>query len=76
MLTKRDIKIRYKQSLMGFAWAILMPVLVVGSGLIVMVAFAAMSGKPINKLDVLPWPSSLSPGLSLLLPSALPPTAW
>jgi lipopolysaccharide transport system permease protein len=53
MLTKRDIKIRYKQSLMGFAWAILMPVLVVGSGLIVMVAFAAMSGKPINKLDVL-----------------------
>jgi lipopolysaccharide transport system permease protein len=53
MLTRRDVKIRYKQSLMGFAWAILMPVLVVGSGLIVMVAFAAMSGKPINKLDVL-----------------------
>jgi len=53
MLTWRDIKIRYKQSLMGFAWAILMPILVVGSGLIVMVAFAAMSGKPINKLDVL-----------------------
>jgi ABC-type polysaccharide/polyol phosphate export permease len=53
MLTWRDIRIRYKQSLMGFAWAILMPILVVGSGLIVMVAFAAMSGKPINKLDVL-----------------------
>ena len=53
MLTWRDIKIRYKQSLMGFAWAVLMPVLVVSSGLIVMVAFAAMSGKPINKLDVL-----------------------
>lgn len=53
MLTWRDIKIRYKQSLMGFAWAILMPILVVGSGLIVMVAFAAMSGKPINKIDVL-----------------------
>jgi len=53
MLTWRDIKIRYKQSLMGFAWAVLMPVLVIGSGLIVMVAFAAMSGKPINKLDVL-----------------------
>lgn len=53
MLTRRDIKIRYKQSVMGFAWAILMPVLVVGSGLIVMVAFAAMSGKPVNKVDVL-----------------------
>lgn len=53
MLTWRDIKIRYKQSLMGFAWAILMPILVVSSGLIVMGAFAAMSGKPINKSDVL-----------------------
>lgn len=53
MLTSRDIKIRYKQSVMGFLWAILMPVLVVGSGLIVMIAFSIMSGKPINKVDVL-----------------------
>jgi lipopolysaccharide transport system permease protein len=53
MLTWRDVKIRYKQSIMGFAWAILMPILVIGSGLIVMVAFAAMSGKPVNKMDVL-----------------------
>ena len=53
MLTWRDIKVRYKQSVMGFAWAILMPILIIGSGLIVMVAFAAMSGKPISKLDVL-----------------------
>jgi lipopolysaccharide transport system permease protein len=53
MLTWRDIKIRYKQSIMGFAWAILMPVLIVGSGLIVMVAFSTVSGKPVNKMDVL-----------------------
>jgi lipopolysaccharide transport system permease protein len=53
MLTWRDIKIRYKQSIMGFAWAILMPVLIVGSGLIVMVAFSTLSGKAINKADVL-----------------------
>lgn len=53
MLTWRDIKVRYKQSIMGFAWAILMPILIIGSGLIVMVAFAAMSGKAISKLDVL-----------------------
>lgn len=53
MLTERDIKIRYKQSVMGFAWAVLMPILIVGSGLIVMVAFSAVSGKPINKIDVL-----------------------
>jgi lipopolysaccharide transport system permease protein len=53
MLTWRDIKVRYKQSVMGFAWAVLMPVLIVGSGLIVTVAFSTISGKPINKLDVL-----------------------
>src|SRR5580692_1099168 len=53
MLAWRDIKIRYKQSIMGFAWAILMPVLIVGSGLIVTVAFSTLSGKPINRLDVL-----------------------
>jgi lipopolysaccharide transport system permease protein len=53
MLAWRDIKIRYKQSVMGFAWAILMPVLIVGSGLIVMVAFSTLSGKAINKADVL-----------------------
>ncbi len=53
MLALRDITIRYKQSIMGFLWAILMPVLVVGSGLIVMIAFSIMSGKPINKIDVL-----------------------
>lgn len=53
MLTLRDIKIRYKQSVMGFAWAVLMPILVIGSGLVVMVAFATMSGKPVSKVDVL-----------------------
>jgi homopolymeric O-antigen transport system permease protein len=53
MLTWRDVKIRYKQSIMGFAWAILMPVLIVGSGLIVMVAFSTLSGKPVNRIDIL-----------------------
>ena len=53
MLIWRDIKIRYKQSVMGFFWAILMPVLIIGSGLIVMVAVSTLSGRPINKLDVL-----------------------
>jgi len=53
MLTWRDIKVRYKQSIMGFAWAVLMPILIVGSGLIVMVAFSTLSHKPVNKMDVL-----------------------
>ena len=29
MITYRDIKVRYKQSVMGFLWAVLMPVLIV-----------------------------------------------
>jgi len=53
MLIWRDIKIRYKQSIMGFFWAILMPILIIGSGLIVMLAVSTLSGRPINKLDVL-----------------------
>ena len=35
MLAWRDIRIKYKQSVMGFLWAILMPSLVVGAGLAV-----------------------------------------
>lgn len=53
MLTARDVKIRYKQSVMGFLWAILMPVLVVGSGMIVMIALSMMSGHPIEKQAIL-----------------------
>jgi lipopolysaccharide transport system permease protein len=36
-LMLRDIRIRYKQAVMGFGWAILMPILIVGAGLIVRV---------------------------------------
>lgn len=53
MLTWRDIKVRYKQSIMGFLWAVLMPILIVGSGLIVTVAFSTISGRPVNRDDVL-----------------------
>ena len=34
-LMLRDIRIRYKQAVMGFGWAILMPLLIVGAGLMV-----------------------------------------
>jgi len=53
MITLRDIKIRYKQSVMGFLWAILMPILIIGSGFIVTVAFSTISGRATSKLDVL-----------------------
>jgi ABC-type polysaccharide/polyol phosphate export permease len=39
-LTSRDIKLRYKQAVMGFAWAILMPMLIVGAGALVRFAMA------------------------------------
>lgn len=39
-LTLRDIRIRYKQAVMGFLWALFMPMLIVGAGLIVRLAIA------------------------------------
>ena len=58
----RDIKVRYKQSIMGFLWAILMPILIVISGLVVRYAYAVASGKPLLTADIasvavksLPW---------------------
>jgi lipopolysaccharide transport system permease protein len=34
-ITLRDIRIRYKQSVMGLAWAMLMPMFIVGAGLLI-----------------------------------------
>jgi lipopolysaccharide transport system permease protein len=62
MLTYRDIKVRYKQSIMGFLWAILMPVLIVMSGVVVRYAYALAAHTPLNTTDIasvavkaLPW---------------------
>jgi ABC-type polysaccharide/polyol phosphate export permease len=43
-LTIRDIKLRYKQAVMGFGWALLMPILVVSAGGIVRLAISSTSG--------------------------------
>ena len=40
-LTIRDIKLRYKQAVMGFGWALLMPLLVVAAGLIIRLAISS-----------------------------------
>jgi ABC-type polysaccharide/polyol phosphate export permease len=62
MITWRDIRIKYKQSVMGFMWALLMPMLIVGAGVVVKAAFAKASGKAIVvseltgvALKALPW---------------------
>lgn len=52
MITYRDIKVRYKQSVMGFLWAILMPILIVMSGVIVRYAYSIVSHAPMKTGDI------------------------
>jgi ABC-type polysaccharide/polyol phosphate export permease len=62
MITYRDIKVRYKQSIMGVMWAVLMPVLIVMSGIVVRYAYALAAHAPLQTADIvgvavksLPW---------------------
>lgn len=43
-LTLRDIRLRYKQAIMGFGWAVFMPVVVVLAGVLVRFVMARLSG--------------------------------
>lgn len=43
-LVLRDVRIRYKQAVMGFGWALFMPLLIVGAGLLVRYAMGQVSG--------------------------------
>ena len=43
-LALRDIRVRYKQAVMGFAWAIFLPALIVVSGILVRYAMSYLSG--------------------------------
>ncbi len=52
VLTWKDIQIRYKQSVMGFFWAILMPALIVAAGILIKKAFATFSGAALNPDDI------------------------
>jgi lipopolysaccharide transport system permease protein len=62
MLALRDIRIRYKQSVMGFMWAILMPMMIVAAGVLVRKAFSMLSGNPMDLKEIvsvsvkaIPW---------------------
>ncbi len=62
MITYRDIRVRYKQSVMGFMWAVLMPILIVMSGVVVRYAYALAAHTPLRAADIssvavksLPW---------------------
>jgi lipopolysaccharide transport system permease protein len=52
MIAYRDIKVRYKQSIMGFLWAILMPILIVMSGVVIRFAYALAAKVPLNHSDI------------------------
>lgn len=52
MIAWREIKIRYKQSVMGFMWAILLPAMIVMAGIIVRYGMSTLSGKPISGQEI------------------------
>jgi ABC-type polysaccharide/polyol phosphate export permease len=63
----RDIRIKYKQSIMGFMWAILMPLLIVLVGILVRYAYSLASGTPVVLQDIsgvairsVPWAFTVS----------------
>ena len=62
MLTLRDIRVRYKQAVMGFLWAIFMPIVAVAAGMIIKQAMSMVSGHAVDlqgiasiSVKVLPW---------------------
>jgi ABC-type polysaccharide/polyol phosphate export permease len=51
-LMRRDIRVRYKQAVMGLVWAVLMPMLIVAAGALVRVAMAFVGGRPLVPEEV------------------------
>jgi len=52
MLAWRDVRVRYKQSLMGLLWAILMPAIIVGAGALVRFGVARLTNSAITVDDI------------------------
>jgi lipopolysaccharide transport system permease protein len=52
MITWREIRLKYKQTVMGTLWAVLMPLVIVGAGLVLRFAFAKVSGTPLALSDL------------------------
>src|SRR5947207_3011974 len=80
MLTWRDIRIRYKQSVLGLMWAILMPAAIILAGIVVRMALARFAGKELASEDLtkvivksVPWAffvSSIRFGTSCMIGNA------
>jgi ABC-type polysaccharide/polyol phosphate export permease len=76
-LTLRDLQVRYAQAVMGFAWAVLTPLLIVLSGMLIRYAIAQASGSTVavnmvgaTAVKALPW-SFFSATISLATASLL-----
>jgi lipopolysaccharide transport system permease protein len=52
MMVWRDIRIKYKQSILGVLWAILMPAMIVLAGIAVKVVLSKFNGKPLAARDL------------------------
>jgi ABC-type polysaccharide/polyol phosphate export permease len=52
MMIWRDIRVKYKQSLLGVMWAVLMPATIVMAGLVVKFAMSKVSGQPMVVEDL------------------------
>ncbi len=66
-VVNRDIKIKYKQSIMGFMWAVLMPLLIVLVGVLVRYAYSVAAGSSVQVADItgvairsVPWAFTVS----------------
>jgi ABC-type polysaccharide/polyol phosphate export permease len=51
-LMRRDIRVRYKQTVLGFAWAVLMPMMIVMAGATVRYAMAYIGGRHLGIQDL------------------------
>jgi ABC-type polysaccharide/polyol phosphate export permease len=51
-LTRRDLRIRYKQAVMGVLWAVLMPLVVALAGWLLRVGFSYMAGGTVARAEL------------------------
>src|SRR6185295_14176686 len=51
-LALRDLRIRYKQAVMGIAWAVLIPLVVALAGWTIRLAIGYAAGAPVAKTDL------------------------
>ena len=59
---RRDLTLRYVQAVMGFAWALLMPLLIVGAGMMFRIVLSTLANSPLEGKSIaslaakaLPW---------------------